>query len=129
MAGRLYISGTPNPAAPIVIVLHGDALFVNPGYQYAFASNLSDKVPGTRIVALLRPGYADPYGAKSDGDRGFARGENYTPDVLNDVAVAIHSLKSQWQAAAVIPIGHSGGATIAADIVALNPGLVCSTFS
>src|SRR5688572_23556104 len=38
IAGRVYLTGAPDPALPIVIVLHGDAPFVNPSYQYTFAS-------------------------------------------------------------------------------------------
>jgi pimeloyl-ACP methyl ester carboxylesterase len=128
IAGRVYLTGTPASAAPIAIVLHGDAPFENPSYQYAFASRLARAIPGTRVVALLRPGYADPYGAKSDGDRGFALGENYTPAVVNDVAAAIQSIKSQWGASTVTLVGHSGGASIAADVAALHPGLVQNLF-
>jgi len=128
IAGRVYLTGTPAPAAPLVVILHGDAPFRNPSYQYGFASDVADAAPGTRVAALLRPGYADPYGAKSDGDRGFASGENYTPEVVNDVAAAIQALKSQWGASSVILAGHSGGATIAADVAALHPGLVQHVF-
>jgi hypothetical protein len=128
MAGRVYLTGTPAQAAPIVIVLHGDAPSANPRYQYAFASDVADAAPGTRVVALLRPGYADPYGAKSDGDRGFALGENYTSEVVNDIASAIQALKSRWRASAVILAGHSGGAAIAANVAALHAGLVRHVF-
>jgi predicted esterase len=128
MAGRVYFTGKPVSAAPMVVVLHGDAPFVNPSYQYAVASDIAAAVPGTHVVALLRPGYADPYGAKSDGDRGFALGENYTPAVVNDVAAAIQSLQLRWAAPAVILVGHSGGAAIAADVAALHPGLVRHVF-
>lgn len=128
IAGRLYLSGTPAPAFPLVVVLHGDAPFVKPGYHYFFASNLAGAVPGMRVAALLRPGYADPYGAKSDGDRGFAVGENYTPEVVADVAAAIQALQVLWSAPAVILVGHSGGAVIAADVAALYPGLVQHVF-
>jgi alpha-beta hydrolase superfamily lysophospholipase len=128
IAGRVYVSGTPSTQAPIVIVLHGDAPFVNPSYQYAFASDVADAATGTRVVAFLRPGYADPFGAKSDGNRGFALGENYTLDVVNAVASAIQSLRSQWNASSVILVGHSGGAAIAANIAALNTGLVRQVF-
>jgi predicted esterase len=128
IAGRVYLTGNPNPSAPLVVVLHGDAPTRNPSYQYLFASTLADAVPGTRVVALLRPGYADPYGAKSDGDRGFASGENYTPEVVDDLAAAIQSLKAQWGAPSVFLVGHSGGATIAANIAALHPGLVQHAF-
>lgn len=128
VAGRVYIVGTPSSSSPLVVVLHGDAPYVNPGYQYSFASHLADAVPGTRIAALLRPGYADPYGDKSDGDRGFAIGENYTRQSIDRLASAIHVLKSQWHAPDVILVGHSGGAALAADIAALNPGLVKHAF-
>jgi hypothetical protein len=74
---------------PLIVVLHGDAPFHNPGYQYAFASMLEKAAPGVVIDALLRPGYSDPYGLKSDGDRGFATGENYTAEVISDIAKSI----------------------------------------
>jgi acetyl esterase/lipase len=128
VAGRVYVSGAPSSSAPLVVVLHGDAPYVNPGYQYYFASHLADAVPGTRVAALLRPGYADPYGDKSDGDRGFAVGENYTRQDIDALASAIQFLKSEWQSPSVIVVGHSGGATLAADIADLNPGLVKHLF-
>lgn len=128
IAGRVYLTGAPNRSAPLVVVLHGDAPTRNPSYQYVFASELAKAAPGTYVVALLRPGYADPYGAKSDGDRGFASGENYTPDVVMYMAAAIQSLKTQWETPSVFLVGHSGGATIAADITALHPGLVQHAF-
>jgi pimeloyl-ACP methyl ester carboxylesterase len=128
VAGRVYISGAPTSATPLVVVLHGDAPYVNPSYQYYFGSHLADALPGTRVAALLRPGYADPYGDKSDGDRGFAVGENYTRQNIDRLASAIQSLKSEWQNPGVVVVGHSGGATLAADIAALNPGLVKHVF-
>jgi poly(3-hydroxybutyrate) depolymerase len=128
VTGRLYLSGTPSPTAPLVVVLHGDAPYIKPSYQYVFASELADALPGTRVVALLRPGYADPYGGKSDGDRGFALGENYTRRVIDDLAAATELLKSEWGIPRTILVGHSGGAALAADIAALNPGLVEHVF-
>ena len=128
IAGRVYLTATPNPAAPLVVVLHGDAPFIKPAYQYAFASDLARTVPGTRVAALLRPGYADPYGGKSDGDRGFAVGGNYTRGVIDELAAAIRSLQSQWGAPRIILVGHSGGAALAADIAALNPALAKHVF-
>jgi pimeloyl-ACP methyl ester carboxylesterase len=128
IAGRVFLVGTPARTAPIVVVLHGDAPFVKPRYQYAFAADLANAVPGTRAVALLRPGYADPFGAKSDGDRGFALGENYTASIVDELADSIQSLKSRWRASAVILVGHSGGAALAANIAALFPGLAQHVF-
>ncbi|WP_446743917.1 alpha/beta hydrolase [Silvibacterium acidisoli] len=128
IAGRIYFEGNPIPGAPLVVVLHGDAPFRKPGYQYRFASTVSQLLPGVRVAALLRPGYADPYGAKSDGNRGFAAGENYTPDVALALADAISALRTQYGAKTVVLVGHSGGAAIAADIAALRPGLVKQLF-
>jgi pimeloyl-ACP methyl ester carboxylesterase len=128
VAGRVYICGTPSSSTPLVVVLHGDAPYVNPKYQYYFASHLADAVPGTRVAALLRPGYADPYGDISDGDRGFAVGENYTPQDIDQLASAVQFLKTEWQNQGVVLVGHSGGAALAADIAALHPGLVKHIF-
>jgi predicted esterase len=128
IAGRVYQSGTAYPGSPMVIVLHGDAPYVKPGYQYLFASTLAHAVPGTRVVAMLRPGYTDPYGLKSDGDRGFAVGENYTRTVVDDIAAAIELARSQWGASQIILVGHSGGAALAANIAALHSGLVQHVF-
>jgi pimeloyl-ACP methyl ester carboxylesterase len=109
---------------PLIVVLHGDAPFHNPGYQYAFASMLEKAVPGVVIDALLRPGYSDPYGLKSDGDRGFATGENYTADVISDIAKSIDRTTNNYTFSTVFLVGHSGGAAIAASVAALNPGLI-----
>jgi pimeloyl-ACP methyl ester carboxylesterase len=126
--GRVYLEGEGDPKAPLVVVLHGDAPGINPAYQYVFASKVAKAAPGTRVVALLRPGYADPFGARSDGDRGFATGENYTPEVVGDIAAAIQELKAKLGADRVVLVGHSGGATIAANVTALNQGLVNHAF-
>lgn len=128
IAGRVYHNGSPGSSVPLIVVLHGDAPFINPGYQYDVAVDLADTVQGTRVVALTRPGYADAYGAKSDGDRGFASGDTYTLNVTKELAAAVQSLKEQWEAPSVILVGHSGGAAVAANIAALNPGLVQHVF-
>ncbi|HJT98267.1 MAG TPA: alpha/beta fold hydrolase [Rhodanobacteraceae bacterium] len=128
IVGRVYVDGAPDPVAPLVVVLHGDAPFIHPGYQYAFADDIAKAAPGTRAVGLMRPGYADRYGARSDGDRGFASGENYTADVVHDVAEAIRALQKQWQAPSVVLVGHSGGSAIAANLAATEPGLVRHVF-
>jgi alpha-beta hydrolase superfamily lysophospholipase len=128
ISGRVYSSGNPRSSLPLVVVLHGDAPFLNPGYQYTFAYRLAEKVPGIRVVGLLRPGYADPFGGKSDGDRGFASGENYTAGVTRDVADAIEALKLRWSSSAVFLIGHSGGAAVTANVAALKPQLIQHAF-
>lgn len=125
IAGRSYVVGPTRDGTPLVVVLHGDAPGRNPSYHYIFAANLAKTMPGTRVAALLRPGYADPFGGRSDGDRGnFAAGENYTFGAVSDLAVAIRALKARYGSRSLILVGHSGGATLAADVAALNPGLV-----
>ncbi len=128
IVGRVYLEGAADPGAPLVVVLHGDAPFRHPGYQYGFADDIANAVPGTRVVGLMRPGYADAYGARSDGDRGFASGENYTEPVVRNLAAAIRELQNRWQAPSVLLVGHSGGSAIAANIAALEPGLVRHVF-
>ena len=127
LAGRAF-SADATGANPLVVVLHGDAPFANPSYQYKFAADVAQAAPGSAVVALLRPGYADPYGAKSDGDRGFASGENYTAAVADDVTAAIQALKKRYRSASVILVGHSGGAAIAADVAARSGKLIQQVF-
>jgi poly(3-hydroxybutyrate) depolymerase len=127
LAGRAYGAGS-RTANPLIVVLHGDAPFSNPSYQYKFAADVARAAPQSAVVALLRPGYADPYGARSDGDRGFASGENYTAQVADDVTAAIQALKAKYGSASVILVGHSGGAAIAADVAARSGKLVQQVF-
>ncbi len=123
-AGRMFVVGAVDSASPLVVLLHGDAPFRNPGYQYVTAKNVAKAAPGTRVVALLRPGYADPFGARSDGDRGYASGDNYTPDDVDQVAQAVWQMKKQYGVKTVVLAGHSGGAAMTGNVAALYPGLV-----
>ena len=75
------------------------------------------------VVGLLRPGYKDGIGGASQGARGFALGDNYTPQDIASVAAAAKELMSRYQAADLTLVGHSGGSTISADILALYPHL------
>jgi pimeloyl-ACP methyl ester carboxylesterase len=126
IAGRLYIEGLASAGAPLVVVLHGDAPFHKPSYHYAFASVLSERLPGVPVSALLRPGFADPFGGQSDGRRGSASGDDYTKEVTLDVAAAIASLRQEFAASSVVLVGHSGGAAISANVAAASPGLIDS---
>ena len=130
------LSARPN----LVIVLHGDLFNPTPSYQYAFAQALTqgfdapgmpDQVRGrltvyTRVddvvaAGLLRPGYTDNAGDRSDGQRGKARGDNYTAEVVDDVTTAVRTLSRRFMARRVILVGHSGGATIAALVLGRHP--------
>jgi predicted esterase len=124
--GKLKAEVFESPGASVkpvlIIVLHGDAPFSNPSYQYTFAGRVATH--GDRIAAaILRPGYTDKSGDVSDGVRGEATGDNYTPDRLAMIVAGIRQLQNEYKPRATMLVGHSGGAAISADILALNPGL------
>ncbi len=108
----------------LIVVLHGDAPAAKPDYQYAFARAAADAVPNSIAVALLRPGYEDPQGHRSPGERGQTTGDNYTPDRIAAVAGTIRHLQHRYGQARTVLVGHSGGAAIAADLAATWPHLV-----
>ena len=140
LKAELY-STTPLSDSPVlVIVLHGDLFDPTPSYQYAFAQAVTQgfdapAMPdgirarlGTRSAVddivgagILRPGYADNAGDRSDGERGAARGDNFTPDVIDAVTSAIRALTARTMARRVVLVGHSGGATIAAIVLGRHP--------
>jgi pimeloyl-ACP methyl ester carboxylesterase len=126
IAGRVYLEGTASAGTPLVVVLHGDAPFRKPSYHYVFASQLSERLPGVPVAALLRPGFADPFGGQSDGQRGSASGDDYTKEVTTDVASAIKLLRDRYSSSSVVLVGHSGGAAISANVAAASPGLIDS---
>src|SRR5687767_7764408 len=140
LKAQIY-STTPLSARPtVVIALHGDIFDPTPSYQYAFAQALiqgfdAPAMPdpvrarlGTHptvndVVAagLLRPGYTDNAGDHSDGQRGEARGDNYTAEAVDAVATAARALAQRFTARRVVLVGHSGGATIAAIVLGRHP--------
>ena len=108
----------------LLIVIHGDAPFNPPSYQYKLSQKLSKLVKNTIIVSVLRPGYKDNEGNKSDGKKGLTTGDNYTQEVVNSLTEVIKELKSRFKPSKTIIIGHSGGAAISADVVSLSSSLV-----
>jgi len=46
----------------LLVVLHGDAPFTKPDYQYRLAQQLAQANADVVAVGLLRPGYTDPQG-------------------------------------------------------------------
>ena len=124
----------------LVVVLHGDLPDPTPSYQYAFAQIVTQgagaatmpegvrtrignppRAEDTVAVGILRPGYTDNAGDRSDGDMGNAADDNYTPEVTDAIAIAVSSLKQTFAARRVILVGHSGGAAIAANILGRHP--------
>jgi pimeloyl-ACP methyl ester carboxylesterase len=142
LKAEVYSTTTLSTRPVLVVVLHGDLFNPTPSYQYAFAQALTqgfdapampDRVrarlgrpPAVRDVVaagLLRPGYTDNAGARSDGQRGDARGDNFTVEVTNAVVTAVRTLREQYRPRRVILVGHSGGATIAAIMLGRHPGV------
>jgi predicted esterase len=134
-------SSTQVSAHPVLLViLHGDLPDPTPSYQYAFAqlvtqgvnapalsetirARLADwrPIPDVVAVGILRPGYTDDAGDRSDGDMGNAALDNFAPEVVDAIAAAVDQLKKRFGARRVVLVGHSGGAAIAADLLGRHP--------
>jgi pimeloyl-ACP methyl ester carboxylesterase len=119
--GRAYQSARLSAHPHLLVVLHGDAPGINPSYQYVFAQRAAAALNDVIAVGLLRPGYADGMGGKSEGSRGWAIADNYTAGDIASVAAALKALKTRYHAADLTLAGHSGGAALTADIIALYP--------
>ena len=104
----------------LVVILHGD---LDAAYHYVWEANAAKQVHGIVAAALVRPGYTDDVGDTSDGRKGNTTGDNYTPEVLNQLDAAIHQLIAELHPSAVVLMGHSGGAAISADLLAWDKGL------
>lgn len=118
-----YRSASLTTHPDLVVVLHGDAPFQKPEYQYAAARRIASDIENVIAVAPLRPGYTDPDGHRSSGIRGRAIGDNYTAHNVDAIAAAIGALADTYLPGRVFLIGHSGGAAIAADIIGRHPSL------
>ena len=109
--GRLRAYAFASPALSahprLIVVLHGD--LDHPGYHYRFARMAAAALPDTVAVGVLRPGYTDSEGDRSDGVRGAMTADNYTPQVLASLAAVIAGLKARYRARDVTLVGHSGG--------------------
>ncbi|SFR55200.1 Alpha/beta hydrolase family protein [Robiginitalea myxolifaciens] len=109
-----------NPA--LVLVLHGDAPFNNPSYQYRIAKKIAIENTNVVSVGILRPGYTDNEGNQSKGERGNATGDNYTIQVLESIYALTTTLKEKYNPSEVVLVGHSGGGAISANLIAAYPG-------
>lgn len=149
LKARAYSSAVLSENPVLIVVLHGDVPNPNMDYHYIFAQLfaegptspgplldqlraalgsvfpdylISSRVPDDIVVVgLLRPGYSDYEGDTSSGELGMALADNYTPEVIDAVTEAINKLKTEYSARTVILVGHSGGATIVANVLGLHP--------
>ena len=106
----------------LVMVLHGDAPFNNPSYQYRIAKTIAERNKNVVAVGILRPGYEDGEGHRSEGVRGEATGDNYTIEVLESVYHLTNELAGKYKPSKIILVGHSGGAAISANLVSQYSG-------
>src|ERR1700722_1323797 len=113
---RLYEHTGLSEHPILVIVVHGDSPNGPATYQYRFAKLAAAAIPDAVTAAVLRPGYSDGEDP-SDGMRGFATSDNYTPEIVNAVATVLSELKNRYHPRRVILVGHSGGAAIAGDLL------------
>ena len=124
----IYESSKLSSHPVLVVVLHGDLLglrMVPPTtYHYVFADQAAKRIEDAVVAALMRPGYRDHSGERSDGNPGLATGDNYTPEVVYAVAGVIEQLKARFHPAHTILAGHSGGAAITGDLLGRLPSAV-----
>jgi len=118
---KIYRSQSRSEHPRLLVILHGDSPFHNPSYQYLFAHQVASQIENVVAAAILRPGYTDDSGQKSEGERGETTGDNYTPEVVDAIADAVNQLKTKFQAEATILVGHSGGAAISANVLGKWP--------
>jgi pimeloyl-ACP methyl ester carboxylesterase len=123
ISGRVYTSKHVSAHPRLIVVVHGDAPEHNPTYQYGFAQTAADELDDTVVLAILRPGYRDDSGARSDGDRGLSTGDNYTADAADRVRAAIDQAALAFHPRQVVLVGHSGGAALVVIMLAQQPGL------
>lgn len=124
----IYESAKLSSHPVLVVVLHGDLLGVfgipKTTYHYVFADQATKKLEDVVVAAVLRPGYRDHSGERSDGDQGFATADNYTPEVVDAIAAVIEQLKARFHPSHTVLVGHSGGAAITGDLLGRWPSAV-----
>jgi pimeloyl-ACP methyl ester carboxylesterase len=110
------VSDTP----VLVVALHGD---LGGREQDEFAAKAAAANRDVIVIGLLRPGYTDPQGHTSKGERGFTTGDNYNAANTDAIAGVIAELRQRFHARRVVLAGHSGGAAITANILGRHPDL------
>ena len=121
IGGRAYINADSAEEPVLIIVLHGDLLSPDFSYHYRFAQKMAAQASNVVVVGLLRPGYRDEHGNRSDGDTLNRTGDNFTAEVVEAVASATTQLQDRYRAGATVLVGHSGGAAIAALVLGRHP--------
>ncbi|MGX5733460.1 alpha/beta hydrolase family protein [Bosea thiooxidans] len=115
----------PGTGSPLLAVfVHGDVSAGGPAdYMYSYARQFAASRENVVAIALLRPGYYDRAGKRSDGsDNG--RRDTFQSSSNRAVSGAIRELRRMYKARAVVALGHSGGAGTLGVIAGADPGLI-----
>lgn len=111
-------------AETLFVVVHGDGKGGTAIDLRPFSQSLATAAPGSAVVRILRPGFADGAGNQSPGVQGEGTGDNYTGDRIATVAETIAALRQRHRRARVVAIGEGGGAAIIANLAGLRPDLL-----
>ena len=106
----------------LVIFIAGDVSSGGPDdYIDEVAEEVAQRSTGMDIRSLGRPGY-EKDGLQGSGDD-YGRGNGYREEVIYAMASGALRLKEASGREKAVCVGHSGGAIICADILALYPGV------
>lgn len=112
----------------LLIWLHGDISSGGPAnYHFPLAQKAAEDFSDRKVrsIALVRPGYPDGEGNSSSV--AFLQGgrrDHYTRVNIEELIGAIKNLQARYQARQLIIVGHSGGASMAASLLGIAPGLI-----
>jgi pimeloyl-ACP methyl ester carboxylesterase len=123
IAARAFFGVRLSTHPKLIVIIHGDAPAHNPQYQYDFARDVALEIPDTVVLAILRPGYRDDAGLRSDGDRGMTTGDTYTGAAARQLIEAVVEAGQLFKVRDTILVGHSGGAALAVIMLAQRPDL------
>ncbi len=115
---RVHASRDVGEGSTLVLALHGDR---GGPATYVFSRRAAAAIDNVVVAAVVRPGYTDEVGDRSDGERGLRVGDNYTAEVVDVIAEVISDLKASFGASRVVVVGHSGGAAITAALLGRHP--------
>lgn len=119
---RRYGSSTPDT---LIVWLHGNVSTGGPANShFRIAEKLAQDFSRENVlaVALVRPGYPDGSGESSSGND-YGRTDNWPLATVAEIGTVIERLRARFKPRAVVVVGHSGGAAIAAVLLGLQPQL------
>lgn len=109
----------------MVVWIHGNITSGGPANShFRIAQKLAEDYAAENVLALalVRPGYPDGTGMSSSGND-HGRADNWSRLTIAGIGTAIERLRDKYKPAAVLLVGHSGGAAIAAVLLGMKPQL------